>query len=318
MARHFKKIAIEEFDEITTNVLLNSLLKSHTHLAKKEIRHIRNNPIDETIQDLIRLLIENNSYYSLQPYLLNQLTKVIEEHIDSVKYSDEILPTSDYIFKQENFDYSSRNETINNYWFYLKNDLPDLFFKPLEHSIEKNNKNVFSYFCWNIQSLINKISNSKYLTESQENDIFQEYSYKARRIIDLAIDNNIYRNIEFYSHIQVESWIINNKKYGFSALYDISYFLTKLNNTNNLYREHIDDYFMIARSLSTKKIDKELKQKVINQILQDGFEIYNNKKTTEFVKKEMIRQFKWLNGYFEREKDLIKLKQEYSEKINNL
>ena len=56
LARHFKKVAIEESDEITTGVLLNNLLRTHIHLAKKEIRDIRNNPIDGTIQDLIRLL----------------------------------------------------------------------------------------------------------------------------------------------------------------------------------------------------------------------------------------------------------------------
>lgn len=318
LARHFKKIAIEESDEITTGVLLNNLLRTHIHLAKKEIRDIRNNPIDGTIQDLIRLLIENNSYYNLQPYLLNKLTQVIEAHIDSVNYSDEILSTSDYIFKQKDFDYDSRDEIINNYWFYLKNELPDLFFKSLEHSIEINNKNVSDYFSWKTQRLLSKISNSKHLTESQENEIFQEYSYKTRRITDFAIENKIYRNIEFYSHIQVENWIINNKKYAFSCLYDISFFLKKLNNSNNLYREHIDDFFMIARSLSTKKIDKKVKQDVIRFIIEDGFEIFEDSKSEEYVKNEMIRQLKWINGYLEREKDLTDLKKEFYKKIDDL
>jgi len=318
IARHFKKKAIEESDEITTNVLLSNLLKTHIHFSKNEIRNIRSNPIDSTIQDLVRLLIENNSYFNIQPFLLNQLIQVIGEHIDSLNYSDEILPTSDYRFKQKAFDYDSGDKLIKDYWFYLKNELPDLFFKSLEHSIEKNNKNVFSDFSWKIQSLLDKISNSKHLTESQENEIFQEYSYKCRKITYLAIENNIYNNIEFYSHIQVENWIVNNKKYGFSSLYEISYFLKKLNNTDNLYRLHIDDYFMIARSISVKKISKEIKQNVISSIVENGFDIFNNKRTKEYVKEEMIKQLKWLNGYFERENDLLELKQEYFKKINNL
>ncbi|WP_440881451.1 DUF2254 family protein [Tenacibaculum sp. C7A-26P2] len=316
LARHFKKVAIEESDEITTGVLLNNLLRTHIHLAKKEIRDIRNNPIDGTIQDLIRLLIENNSYYNLQPYLLNKLTHVIKAHIDSVNYSDEILSTSDYLFKQKDFD--SRDKIILNYWFYLKNELPDLFFKSLEHSIEKNNKNVYDYFFLETQTLLSEISNSKHLTESQENDIFQEYSYKTRRIIDFAIENNIYRNIEFYSHIQLEDWIINNKKYAFSSLYDISFFLKKLNNSKNLNGVQIDEFFMIARSLSTKKIDKKVKQDVIKFIIEYGFEIFEDTKSEEYVKNEIIRQLKWLNGYLEREKDLTDLKKEFYKKIDNL
>ena len=165
---------------------------------------------------------------------------------------------------------------------------------------------------------MSKISNSKHLTESQENEIFQEYSYKTKRITDFAIENKVYRNIEFYSHIQVENWIMNNKKYAFSCLYDISFFLKKLNNSNNLYREHIDDFFMIARSLSTKKIDKKVKQDVIRFIIEDGFEIFEDSKSEQYVKNEMIRQLKWINGYLEREKDLTDLKKEFYKKIDDL
>ena len=318
MSRHFKKMAIEESDEITTNVLLNNLLRTHTHLTKKEIRVIRNNPIDEVVQDLVRLLIENNSYYNLQPYLLRQLTQVIEEHIGSVKYSDEELPTRDYILKQKNFDYDSGNKSIMNYWFYLQNELPDLFFVSLEHSIEKNNKNVFSYFGMNIQSLLYKISTSKHLTESQENDIFEEYSNRARRIIDFAIENNIYKNLRFYSHINVVNWIVHNKKYVLSFLYNISHFLVILNNDKNLYREYIHEYFSIARSLSTKDIKRETKQEVIKLIVQDGFGIYENDKSEEGVKDQIVLQLKWLNQHLEKEKDLTELKQEFSNRINNL
>jgi hypothetical protein len=317
--RHFKKIALEESDDITINVILHNLLRIHSHFAKNEIRDIRNNPIDENIKDLIRLLIENNSFHNLQPYLLTKLEAIIGEHINSMKYSDVEVPTSDYIFSQKNFDYQVGDKKAKNYWFYIKNELPDIYFKALEHSIEKNNKNVYSYFNWKLHSLLDKITNSKTLTESQENEIFQQYSYKARQITDFAIQHKIYRNIEFYSIHQIENWLEKDKKYGFNALYDLSYLLKKLNKVKNLYNDHIDDYFMIARRISTNKnFNIDTKLRVLKIIVDDGFNVLNDENSEKYVKDEIIKQLKWINGYFETEKDLKELNEEYAIIINEL
>lgn len=318
ISRHFKKVAIEESDEITINVLLNNLINTHLHFAKHEIRVIRNNPIDENIIDLYRLIIDNNSFYNLQPYLLNKVSKIISEHIKSTKYSDEEISTSDYRFQNKKLNTHFEIQVLDHYWFYLKNQLPDILFKTLEYAIEKNNKNVYSNFDWHIQSLLSTISNSESLTQHQQNDIFDQYSYKARRITDFAMEKGIFRDIIFYSNSQIEDWIINNKKYGFSALYDFSYLLTKLNSRNHLYKDYIDDYFMIARSISSKKIDPEIKLKVIRVIIEDCFKILENDKSENYVKDEITRQLKWLNDYLEREEDLNELRGEFSIKIESL
>lgn len=318
ICRHFKKVSVEEIDEITVSVLLNNLLRTHLHLANNEIRILRNNPIDETIIDLYRLLIENNNFYNQQSYLLNKVISVIQEHIKSMNYSDEEVPTMDYNMQNLKKERNYEMTIPKNYWFYLKTELPDILFKPLQIAIENKNKNVYSNFCWQLNNLFDTITNSKTLTEYQENEIFQEYSYRARRITDLAINNEIYRGIEFYQHHQIEEWIIQKKKYGLSTLYDFSYLLTKLNNKKNLYNDHIDDFFMIARSISSKKIDIELKLNVIKIIVEDAFKIFENKKSEQYVKDEIVRQLKWLNDYFLREEELSELKREYSDKIEKL
>jgi len=88
ISQHFKKTAFEQSDEITIRVLLNRLISANIHLAKSKIRNIRSNPLDSTILGLVRVLIENNLYYEFQPYLLSQLSEIIEEHIDSIKCFD--------------------------------------------------------------------------------------------------------------------------------------------------------------------------------------------------------------------------------------
>lgn len=317
ICKHFKKVSIEEIDEITINVLLNNLLRTHIYLANNEIRIIRNNPIDQTILDLFRLLIVNNNFYNYQPYLLNKTISLINEHINSMNYSDEEVPTMEYNILNSNNQRNYDLTIAKNYWFYLKNELPDIFFKPLEIAIESKNKNVYSSFNWQLHSLFDNLTSSKSLTVYQENEIFQEYSYRARRITDLAMNNGIYVDIEFYTHYQIENWIINNKKYGFSTLSDYSFFLTKLNRSNNLYTSYIDDFFMIARSICLEKLDKNIKLKVLNIVIKDSIAIFENVKSEQYVKDEIIRQLIWLNESFLKGREYSNLKKIIEKKLTD-
>lgn len=315
VSRHFQKVAIDSTDEITIKVALNNLFRIHFFFINAKIRNLRNNPIDRNFQDLLRTISDNSAFYNIQQYLLVNLVKLIRGHINSISYSDEELPTSDYIFEQKNFNYDKRDKTISNYWFYIKNELPDLFFDILSYAIEKGNKCIYRRFNWQLHSLFSCISESKNLTKSQENELFGDYFYKANKISELAIQNKIFKTNDIHSHVQIEIWIEKKKKYAFWALYEFSNLLQKLNNVNGLYTSLIDDYFMIARSISSKQIDKEDKIRVFETIIGNGLEIYNVATTLPEIKQEIQRQLKWLNQFIETEKDLDETNNKYTAKI---
>lgn len=321
ICNHFKNIIIEETDYVTIKVLLNVLYRTHIHFAKSKIRIIRNNPIDENLKDLCRLIIENNNFYNIQPYLLRNANLLIKEHVNSIEYSDSELPTMDYNLdklndKEKDYKEKKEDEVVRNYWFYVTHELPDIFFEILEHAIEKNNKNVYAYFEWKLHSLMGDIYNSNPLTEHQKNSIFREYSFKASRITDLAIKNNIYEHIYPISEIQIEQWILDNRKQGIRSLYDFAFFVERLNVLDKLTRTYIDDLFMIGRRLSTRKMDVERKIEAFKIILEYGFGIYENDESSPSVKTELIRQLKWLNGYLKDNEELKELNNEYSDKID--
>ncbi|MGK4880693.1 hypothetical protein [Elizabethkingia anophelis] len=318
VSRHFQKVALDSTDEITIKVALANLFRIHTFFIEKKIKNLKDNPVDENFRIFLRNISDNKSFYNIQQYLLVNLIKMIEEHIKSVSYSDMELPTSSYIFQKKDFDYDKKDELISNYWFYIKNELPSLLFDILMYAIETKNNNIYSHFNWKLHSLFNTISNSKNLTESQEIELFKEFSFKTNRVYEHAIEYNIYEDIGSLNHIQIEIWIEKKKKYALWAFYDFSRLIHKLNKANGLNRILIDDYFTIARSISSKKIDKEDKKEVFESIIKNGFEIYNLKTTLLEVKQEVKNQLKSLNKFIEKENDLQEIKSKYSLKITKL
>ncbi len=320
VCNHFKTHAISESDFITIKVLLHLLVKTHIHLAENKIRKLRRNSVDECIKDLHRLIIENKNFYNAQQYLIRDTVKIIKAQFESVKYSDDELPTMDYnLDKIENKQPRvERIEEISDFWFYLTHELPDLIFDDLEYAIEVKNKNVYSYFNWQIHSLFDIIYNSKNLTEYQMNDAFDDYYYRANRLSDLALTNDIYDHVEIISNIQIENWLENNRKRAFRSLYSLSNLISKLNDKQKLTEFYIDELFIIARKLSGKNTNPEVKQSAIQIILETGFSIYDKQQTPDAVKAEMIKQLKWLNGYLKEDEDLKVLKDNFCKKIDEL
>lgn len=314
---HFKNIAISETDYITTRVTLNALYRIHFHYAKNKIRNLRNNSVDEVLKDMLRRLIENNNFYQLQSDILNSASSVIREHLKSIEYSDEDLPTSDYNMSNLQNRIEYKHDDISNYWFYVKNDLPDLFFEPLIQSLDCKNKNVYDYYNMNLHNLFSDIYDSKTLTEHQKNDAYNQFSYRARMSLNCAIRNEVYENISIHSNTQIETWLIDKRKYAWSAFYDFSNLLEKLNK-KNIATLYIDDFFYIARSISHKNIDKQIKNEVIDFIVKKGFELFRSEDSNDFTKSELNRQLKWLNDYLIHEEDLLELKEKYSSEMESL
>ena len=139
--------------------------------------------------------------------------------------------------------------------------------------MKNKNKNVYSdYLNWNLHSFIDTVTNSKSLSEYLEYELFQEYSYRIKRIINLVIEKGINSNLLYYSNSQIIDWLEKDKRYCFGALYDLSFLVSSLNRQKNLYTDTIDDYFRIARELVYSKVEKSNKQKAIGIIIELGLE----------------------------------------------
>jgi hypothetical protein len=320
VSNHFKNQAIADSDEITTKVILSLLIGSHKHLAENSIRKIRRNLIDYCIKDLLRLIIDCDNFYNVQSYLLRDCITIIKTQIESINYTDEELPTIEFNLDniQEGKERLEKSDELSDYWFYITNELPDIIFNCLKHAIEVGNKNVYLYFNWQMHSLLDVVYNSKNLTEYQKNDAFDHYFYGAKKICDLALRNGIYDNIDIVSNSQIETWLFNDREKAFRSLNYFSELITRLNTLQKLSTLYIDDFFLIARSLSSKKMNPVTKQTAIRIILVKGLLIFEEKHTASNIKMELIRQLKWLNSYLIDENDLLDLKNEYSLKIEYL
>ena len=62
----------------------------------------------------------------------------------------------------------------------------------------------------------------------------------------------------------------------------------------------------------------KLKQVSTKYIIEAGYSIYNNDKTSNEIKAEVIKQLKWLNDYLNEDEDLLELKNDFSNNIENL
>lgn len=320
ICEHFKIHSISESDIITTKVLHSLLFRSHIHLANNEVRAIRRNSIEVCLKDLHRLIIGNNSFYNFQQYLLRDLIRILKYHFESFKYTDEELRLKIEYFEvgRDESEISKITEIARDYWFYLTHELPDLFFDNLAYAIEIGNKNVYSRFNWQLHSIFEIVYNSKNLTEHQMEEAFDDYYYRAGKIVDIAIENEIYDNIDIISNHQIKWWLVKNRSRAFQALFSLTKLLLRLNEKQVLSEYYIDQLFFIGRSISNQKMNPEVKLETFKTIIKTGYSIFDNAGTPAKIKKELIRQFHWLNDYLKGDEDLVELKNKYSNGIDKL
>jgi hypothetical protein len=317
VSRHFQKAALESADEITIKTALSNLFDIHTFFIKRKVINLRSNHVDENLHDLVRNIFNDSAYYNLQPFIITNLIELIDKYIESIDFTDSELPTRDYIRSQKNFDFKSRTDEIRNYWHYITRDLPSLFFIALSHAIETKNKNAYSRINWRMQSLFDKISYAKNLTESQEHELFDEYCFQAEKVVNLAIEQGIYRDIEIFSPIQIEIWISQGKAYATYALYNIGQLLKKLNSLNKLNETLIDDYFTIGRLIYHREINNTKKVSTFKTIIKNGREMVHLSTTQTSVKNEIKNQFNWLYEMLSDGDEFAEIKSELSTELSS-
>jgi len=288
---HFKERSVDMLDYITVKVLIALLYRSHYHFADEKILHLRNNPIDNQLKDLFRLIIENNRFFNIQKNILNDLNLLFNKHIETINYSDEELPTNprSQLYKGT-FKTKIRFDSVNQYWFYVTRDLPDLYFEVLEKSLELGNKNVYEYFSLNIISSLSLIYNSENLTTSQQDDAFEQYLEKAYSASLKAINYDVYK-VDFFEKYQLKEWL-ENKRNVVYYLRMHSYLLGTLNKKGKLSPYDIQDFLFTIQMIDELDIDKTLRVNIITIIAFSGLDIYKQKDCTEILKESIEFAFK--------------------------
>lgn len=322
ICRHFSKYAVENSDLITAKCLLSDLYGIHVHLVEIGFLAFRKLSVDKCIIDLQRSISKNDSFYSMQGYLLIESCEVVQYHIKSLKYSNEEWPTLDYNLdrieaKEERIQISAE---INDYRFYISKELPDIFFNILQFSIDNGIKSVYNHFSWKINPLLLSIYSFENLTNYQKEELFHDYYFKSKRIYDEAFQNNIYEEIELSinDNYYIEQWLKDNRRYAIWCLNDAINRILKLEKIEKLTSFCIDSLFVLARGLANAEMDSERKNYAINEIIKCTFSLLNDKKSRSETKKEIIRQLKMFNSYLQKVEELTSLKKEYSSKIEKM
>uniref|UniRef100_UPI003217CE74 hypothetical protein n=1 Tax=uncultured Draconibacterium sp. TaxID=1573823 RepID=UPI003217CE74 len=280
---HFKERSVDMLDYITVKVLIALLFRTHDHLADKKILHLRNNPVDKSLQSLFSLIIENNRFFNIQKDILKELNLLFNKHIESINYSDEELPTNprSYILKREAYKEFKFDE-VNQYWIYVTNDLPDLYFEILGKSIELGNKNVYEYYSLDISSSLSIIYNSKNLTERQQDDAFEKYMGKAYSTSLKAVNYDVYK-VDFFNDYQLKEWLEKKK----NVIYYIrmhAFLLKSLNEKGKLSSHDLVEFLFTIEMVDKLDIAKTEKVNVISIIGKSGLDVYRQKDCSYEIK----------------------------------
>ncbi len=283
---NFKERSVDMLDYITVKVLIALLFRTHDHLADKKILNLRNNPVDKSLQSLFRLIIENNRFFNIQKDILKELNLLFNKHIESMSYSDDELPTNprSYILKRAEYKEFKFDE-VGQYWVYVTNDLPDLYFEILEKSIELGNKNVYDYYSLDISSSLAIIYNSKNLTDRQQDDAFEKYMEKAYSTSIKAINYDVYK-VDFFNDYQLKEWLEKKK----NVIYHIrmhAYLLSRQNEKGKLSTFDIREFLFTIQMVDDLDIDKTLKINIISIIGNSGLDIYKEKDCSDEIKESI-------------------------------
>lgn len=283
---NFKERSVDMLDYITVKVLIALLFRTHDHLADKKILHLRNNPVDKSLQSLFRLIIENNRFFNIQKDILKELNLLFNKHIESISYSDDELPTNprSYILKRAEYKKFKFDE-VSQYWVYVTNDLPDLYFEILEKSIELGNRNVYDYYSLDISASLSIIYNSKNLTERQQDDAFEKYMEKAYSTSLKAINYDVYK-VDFFNDYQLKEWLEKKK----NVIYHIrmhAYLLSRLNEKGKLSTFDIREFLFTIQMVNDLDIEETLKANIISIIGNSGLDIYKEKDSSDEIKESI-------------------------------
>lgn len=283
---NFKERSVDMLDYITVKVLIALLFRTHDHLVDKKILHLRNNPVDKSLQSLFRLIIENNRFYNIQKDILTELNLLFNKHIESINYSDDELPTNprSHILKSAEHK-EIKFDVVNQYWNYVTNDLPDLYFEILNESIVSGNKNVYEYYSLDISSSLALIFKSENLTERQQDDVFEKYVEKAYRTSLKAINYDVYK-VDFFQNYQLKEWL-EKKKNVIYFLRMHAFLLRTQNEKGKLSSYDIREFIFTIQMVDDLDIDKTLKANIISIIGNSGLDIYKENDCSDEIKESI-------------------------------
>jgi hypothetical protein len=307
-------VIIKNGDLVSVQVILALCFRAHNILKENNFLDFRDTSIDKIVAELNRQIIKSDDFFEIQSYMLNDNIDYLKLHITSISYSDIQLPTREYHFNDTTNEYLEGEKCLMQYWFYITHGLLDLYFGIIIQAIEGKNKEVYSTFHWQFQSIFSLISNAKNLTHYQGDTLFEELYYKAANTSYLAINNGIYENVEIVASYQIAAFLKEERKIGFTLLYYWGDVLQRLAKRNALSSLPIDQFFMIGRQIAKEKMLQKSKIETFDYILDVGLGLFAKEEDID-VKHWLVYQLRWLSRYLETEADLEIIKERYGIRI---
>jgi len=295
VCNHLLIEAFKNSDIHTIPVIASNLFETHKVLTKRKVDGLLKLSLNQSIIDMQRQIIVDNTFYNIQNELTKHTSTIIKNHISSIKYSDEELPTQRYRINNTIIESGYKLDNARENWIYVKEILPKIFFKPIEMAIELKNKNFYEKFNWRTQDLLEHIKKAENLTTFQKGELFEEYFDYSKELSSLAISHNIFKDINILSGDQIVWWLADSKDnniYNFLPLWYFGNLMKTLNNQNHLASSYLFEFCEIGRGLCLREMLENVKIEGMQYVEEIIFEIYNNT-SDENLKKYIKEQMNW-------------------------
>ncbi len=320
ICHHFKREIVNKEDTVTGHVLLAYNLEAHRLFAERKVLSIRGNSIDDFLADYYRIIIEKNLFFELQTRIISNLANIVKHHFKALNYTDEQIPVGEYYYQQsvKNLNFSLPRDSRTNYWYYITHELPNNLFSIIKYAIDAKREHVYEHFSWQIHYLIAQLC-SENLTKSQQEEAVKQIMFKANQSVEYAISKGINEGIDVISHIQIETWFKNKSRLGFEGLFTFGRMIKLLHKNMITSSRYVDDFFLIARTLSNTDIPKSIKQEIVKYIIDTSLKIVEEPEVSKYEKDVFLNQLYWLyNSYLKEVNDLAEVNEFYSPKLDIL
>ncbi|SOV83784.1 conserved Plasmodium protein, unknown function [Plasmodium sp. gorilla clade G3] len=288
-----------DYENIFKNILINIICDLNDNKEKHEMGNIKmvNDKENDVGNDKICINQMNNKDKNIQiDHMNRQLKKNDSNDINDNKRTFEGM-NNFYLNKNLFYDFTS------NILKYDEESLRYIFYKFFENDVEQINTNQFIEICKNIENLEN-IKNCSFLIKIEEK--------MEKNHIFLSLDKNNFDNNNNYDIkkkiMYNENYIIINQNR--DILFDSIFTYGK--KTQNIINDIINFYKIKNKDINLLKfkIDAELQ---LNEKCIWNFPTFffnNNNNIQNFIKKEIIKQIKYIiyNNYKEKEKQIEKKK----------
>jgi len=323
MYRHFERTALKNSDHITMNVIMGRIFSIYELLISKKVyKRDLFRQLDDFVKDSMISIIQSRDFSEIRSSWIRDYTEIMTESICSLNFDDEALPTSTYIFQNvgKKIKYPSESEYYQ-FWHYLLNTQFETLREVLEFAIMQKDKSTYSSYHWHIRMLLNRVTSSDQLTESQRRAYLHDNLYRIERLEFTALENNLTDEIGVISHLEIEIWAGKGWYELFrSGMHTQVSTIRYLIKSGLRYNHFLDKFFMLGRDIVSRsgRIEPTITTEILEYIIETGLKIYNNAGESKLLKYDIQYQLQWLfNEFLLVDEQYLAIVEKYKEKIED-